>query len=372
VAIITILGAGRMGTAITWPLRDNGHEVRLVGTHLDDGIIQSLRHDCFHPGLGRRVPDGIKTHLLSELPQALEGADIVVSGVNSLGARWAGRTLSTLLRPGAVVLSLTKGVEADGDALRIMPEVLASELPDGLRHEVSTNAVAGPVLAYELSGRRISATVFAGNDEATLRGLRDIFTNDYYRVWCSTDLVGVEVFAALKNAFVVGIGAARGMLEAAGGPDEIGAGMHNTAALLFAAATKELAQIVGMARALKNPGFQRLWAFEKPAFSEASVANLQAAGDLYVTATGGRTFRLGWLLGTGMTYSQAKEAMREDTLEGAFAVLQMAKILPAWERNGWIAPADLPMLRAIIRAVTEDKPLQLPWGDLMGAGKIFA
>ncbi len=370
-AIVTILGAGRMGAAVAWPLLDNGHEVRLVGTHLDEDIIRSLREDCFHPGLKRRMPDGVQPYQLAELPRALAGADVIVSGVNSLGARWAGRTLAPLLWPGAVILSLTKGVEADGDTLRVMPEVLASELPNGLSKEVSINAVAGPVLAYELSGRRISATVFTGHDEGPLLALREIFATDYYRVWCSTDVVGVETFAALKNAYVVGIGAARGMLERAGGPDEIGAGMHNTAALLFATAAKELAHLADMLRQMKNPGFRRVWAWDRPAISEASVSNLQAVGDLYVTATGGRTFRLGWLLGAGLTYSQAKEVMQEDTLEGAFAVLQMAKVLPVWQREGWIAEAELPMLRAIIRALTEDKPLELPWGDLMGVGRIF-
>jgi glycerol-3-phosphate dehydrogenase (NAD(P)+) len=345
--------------------------VRLVGTHLDDDIMRSLREECFHPGLKRRMPEGVQPYSLAELPRALDGADVIVNGVNSLGARWAGRTLAPLLWPGAVILSLTKGVEAAGDTLRTMPEVIASELPNGLSKEVSIHGVTGPVLAYELSGRRISATVFAGHDEAPLLALREIFATNYYHVWCSTDLIGAEVFAALKNAYVVGIGAARGMLDVAGGPDEIGAHMHNTAALLFAAAAKELAQLVDMTRRMKNVGFQRLWAWEKPTFTEASVANLQAAGDLYVTATGGRTFRLGWLLGTGLTYSQAKEVMREDTLEGAFAVLEMAKVLPVWQREGWIADNELPMLRAIIRALTEDAPLELPWGDLMGVGRIF-
>ena len=188
----------------------------------------------------------------------------------------------------------------------------------------------------------------------TLRRLRGIFHNDYYRVWLSTDPVGVEVFAALKNAYTIGIGSARGMLEAAGGPDEINAAMHNTAALLFAAAARELAQIVGIMGG-RAEGF----------------IGLQGAGDLYVTCTGGRTFRLGWLMGKGLTYSQAQAEMREDTLEGAFAVLQMARVLPIWEAAGRIGPDDLPMLRAIIRAITTDTPLALPWDDLMGMSRIF-
>lgn len=219
---------------------------------------------------------------------------------------------------------------------------------------MTISAVAGPVLAYELSGRRIRATVSCAPDRAELLRLRDIFHNVYYRVWLSTDATGVEVFSALKNAYTIGIGAARGMLEAAGGPDEIHAAMHNTAALLFAAAAQELSQIVGLMGG-RAEGF----------------AGLQGAGDLYVTCTGGRTFRLGWLMGPGLTVSQAQAVMQEETPEGAFAVLQMARILPAWEAAGRIGPDGLPMLRAIIRAITTDTPLALPWDDLMGVGQKF-
>ena len=98
---------------------------------------------------------------------------------------------------------------------------------------------------------------------------------------------------------------------------------------------------------------------------------MQGAGGLR-TCTGGRTFRLGWLdVGTGLTYSQAQAEMREDTLEGAFAVLQMAKTLPVWEAGGRIGADDLPMLRAIMRVITADTPLALPWDDLMGVGKVM-
>jgi glycerol-3-phosphate dehydrogenase (NAD(P)+) len=354
-AIVTILGAGRMGTAVTWPLADNGHEVRLVGTHLDGEIIRSCLDARYHPGLRRRIPDGVQPFYLGQLVGALDGADVIVSGVNSLGVHWIGRTLAPLLWPGATVLSLTKGLEAGPDGvLRILPDVLAGELPPDLHDRVTVAAVAGPVLAYELSGRRISATVFAGTDEDALLKLRSIFHNDYYRVWLSTDPVGVEVFAALKNAYTIGIGSARGMLEAAGGPDEINAAMHNTAALLFAAAARELSQIVAIMGG-RAEGF----------------AGLQGAGDLYVTCTGGRTFRLGWLMGKGLTYSQAQTEMREDTLEGAFAVLQMAKVLPVWEAEGRIGPDNLPMLRAIIRAITSDTRLALPWDDLLGRGRVM-
>ena len=114
-AKVTILGAGLMGTAVAWPLADNGHDVRLVGTHLDAAIIKSCLDRGWHPKLKRQLPDGIMPYYVEELPKALEGADLIVSGVNSLGVRWIAHTLGPLLWPGATSIAVTKGLEAGAD-----------------------------------------------------------------------------------------------------------------------------------------------------------------------------------------------------------------------------------------------------------------
>ena len=111
-SIITILGSGLMGTAVAWPLADNGHEVRLVGTHLDAEIIRSCMDRGYHPRLRRQLPGRVTPFYVEDLPKALEGADLIVSGVNSLGVHWIGRTLGPLLWPGATVIAVTKGMEA--------------------------------------------------------------------------------------------------------------------------------------------------------------------------------------------------------------------------------------------------------------------
>ena len=59
---IAIVGAGFMGSAVAWPLADNGHEVRLVGTHLDSDIIRHCKEDRFHPRLKRTIPDGVQPY----------------------------------------------------------------------------------------------------------------------------------------------------------------------------------------------------------------------------------------------------------------------------------------------------------------------
>ena len=92
-AKILVLGAGVMGTAITVPLADNGHDVRLVGTHLDTDIIEEIHESHRHPRLRSRVPESVKPYTLQQLEQGFEDIDLVIIGVNSLGVQWAAEVL---------------------------------------------------------------------------------------------------------------------------------------------------------------------------------------------------------------------------------------------------------------------------------------
>jgi glycerol-3-phosphate dehydrogenase (NAD(P)+) len=111
---IAIVGAGMMGTAIAWPLADNGHVVPLVGTHLDGEIIQGCRAQRYHPTLKRQIPDGVQPYFVEDIAQALNSVHIIVSGVNSLGVLWIGRRIGPCLRPGQSIIAATKGLEARG------------------------------------------------------------------------------------------------------------------------------------------------------------------------------------------------------------------------------------------------------------------
>lgn len=349
-ANITILGAGLMGTAVAWPLSDNGHSIRLVGTHLDAEIIRSCLDTGYHPKLRRQLPPRVQPYFVAQLRQALDGADAIVSGVNSLGVHWIGRTLGPLLWPGAQVIAVTKGLEAQADgAPRILPDALASELPPALRDQVSLNAIAGPCIAGELAGRRQTCVFFTGRDEAALRRLRQLFRTDYYHIWLSTDIIGVETCAALKNAYTLAVGLAGGLLERAGGEDAAGAGMHNLAAALFGVSAREMTRIV----TLMGGGADK-------------VNGLPGVGDQYVTCVGGRTIRLGRLLGRGLTYGEAVAEMAGETLEGAYIVQQLAQALPVWEAQGRIAAGELPLMRLLIRVITQDARVEISFDDLFG------
>lgn len=347
-ANITILGAGLMGTAVAWPLVDNGHDVRLVGTHLDAAIIRSCLDRGWHPKLKRQLPDGIMPYYAEELPKALEGADLIVSGVNSLGVRWIAHTLGPLLWPGATLIAVTKGLEAGPEgSIRILPDLLHDELPPDIRDRVSLNAIGGPCIAGELAGRRHTTVVFTGRNADILARVRSLFANKYYHIWTSTDMIGVEVCAALKNAYTLAVGMATGMLDLEGGPDDAGASMHNVAAGLFAASAREMTRIVG----LLGGGIE-------------NVPWLPGVGDQYVTCVGGRTIRMGRLLGAGLTYTEAVLQMAGETLEGVYIVQQMAQVLPEWEQQGKIGRQELPLLRMLIRVVTEDAKVDVPFDRL--------
>ena len=98
-ATVVILGSGVMASALTVPLADNGHDIRLVGTHLDRDIIDGIQASGVHPGLGRKLPGSVRPYQVEQLEAAFDGAEIVLSGVNSLGVRWAGRQLAPMLEP---------------------------------------------------------------------------------------------------------------------------------------------------------------------------------------------------------------------------------------------------------------------------------
>jgi len=169
---IAILGAGVMGTAVSWPLSDNGCTVNLIGTHLDDTIIESCKTKRYHPRLKRTIPDNVTPFHVTELEQALQDVSFIVSGVNSNGVRWIGKTLAPYVSADTRIIAITKGLEANQDGeLVILPEVMRAQFPEQVRDTVSIAAVGGPCIAGELAGRRQSCVYFGSRELETARAL---------------------------------------------------------------------------------------------------------------------------------------------------------------------------------------------------------
>jgi glycerol-3-phosphate dehydrogenase (NAD(P)+) len=350
-AKVVILGAGVMGTALTIPLTDNGHDVHLVGTHLDSDIIEEIHESRVHPRLRSRVAESVKPYTYDRLAEALPGADLVVLGVNSLGVNWAAEMLGPLLSPQIPVVAVTKGLAGDGHRLHILPDVLRDGLPAGYRDEVQLAAIGGPSIAGELAARRhTSVVITADADQALLDKIVGLLRTPYYHIWTSADIVGVEVCVALKNLYALAVGLVEGLLEKGGVADN-GTAMHNPASAIFAQGLWETAYLV------EHMGGQ-----------QRSVIILPGAGDLYVTCQGGRNSRMGRLLGLGKRYSQAKaQHMPDDTVEGAELALAIGPTIEAMVAKGELDGAALPLLRAVIDIVCHDGPVEIPW-DAFFAG----
>lgn len=346
---VAILGAGVMGSALSVPLADNGHEVRLVGTHLDREIVDSLRQSGVHPGLEVELPHAVAAFQIEDASEALEGAEIVLSGVNSFGVRWASEQLVRFLPDGALVIAIAKGLEAgDGGRLRILPEVLTDSWSEPRRAASPVSAITGPSIAGEVAVRRDTCVVFAGAERMALERLRAAFSTNSYRVWTSGDLVGCEVCAAMKNCYALAIGLAEGVLEARGAADSANR-MHNYEAALFAQGSAEMRRMVALLGG--DP--------ETPSW-------LPGVGDMYVTSTGGRNVRVGRLLGTGMRFEEASAELGNPTLEGAAAIREVGGALEHLDAREGVGPRDFPLLYHLYRVIEGRAPVDMPWDSFFG------
>lgn len=161
----------------------------------------------------------------TSLPEAVRDADVLVMAVPSHGFRAVLADAAPHVRPWIPIVSLTKGLELD-TRLR-MTEVIDEMLPGH-----PAGVLAGPNLAREVIGGFAAAAVIAMPDKHVARALQDIFRRTLFRVYASTDVVGVELAGALKNVFAIAAGMAAGL----------GTG-DNTRALVIARSLAEMTRL---------------------------------------------------------------------------------------------------------------------------------
>ena len=332
---IVIVGAGMMGSAMSVPARDNGHEVRIVGTHLDRAIIDHARQHDYHITMKRGLPAGITYYPIEELERALQGADLLIGGVSSFGVDWFGEHVLPLVPDSLPVLSVTKGLQNMPDGTLVpFPHLLAERSGNRL----SLNAIGGPCTSYELADRRHTCVAFCGNNPAILRQLKAMLETDYYHISLSTDVMGVECAVAMKNAYALGVSLAIGMVEREEG---IGCTQaYNPQAALFGQSVREMGKMI----ALAGGGPENI---------------VYAAGDLYVTIFGGRTRALGIRLGRGMRLEQALKELSGVTLESVVIARRTITAMAALVGKGIARREDFPLLYHIAGLLNDEEPQPL-------------
>lgn len=337
-SVVTIVGSGMMGTAIGFPARENGHEVRLVGTPLDREIIEHARATGEHLTLKRRIPEGMKYYQIDELDEALRGADVLVGGVSSFGVDWFCENILPVIPDDLPVLSVTKGMmDLEDGTLLPYPYLYARRVAP---RKLNLNAVGGPCTSYELADHDPTEVAFCGEDIQTLRKLKAIFESDYYHVSLSTDVTGVECAVAMKNAYALAVSLAIGLserIEGIGGKEH-----YNSQAALFGQSVRE------MRRLLKLVG------------GEDENIYL-GAGDLYVTVFGGRTRKIGTLLGRGMAFDEAMRALSGVTLESVVIATRTARAVRRLVERNAARVEDFPLLFHVDEIINGGAPVNVPW-----------
>lgn len=332
-----------MGSALSPPLVDNGHEVRLVGSPLDRDIIAALKAGGDHPKL-RAPVTGVKPYFVEELSDALWGADAIALGVSSAGVRWAAEALGPeLSRAPRPVLMISKGLVWQDQRLQVLPDVFQAALPPAAAERVQPVGVAGPCIAGELLRRVPTSVVFTGRSKATCEAWRALARGAYYFVHFEADVVGAETCAALKNAFAMGVGFGAGVHEARGGQSGSVA-YHNYESGVFAQAILEMQRVVELAGG--NP---------------RTAVGLPGTGDLTVTCNGGRTGRFGKWLGLGLTLGQAIEKMEGATLECLEILRELDLALASWDLSGATRREELPLLRHLTDVALRGAPVAMPF-----------
>jgi len=261
-AVIAVLGDGAWGTTLAVHLHRLGHRVRWWGAFPDYVALLARRRENvkFLPG----IPLPRSLRITPDLDDALDGAGLVVFAIPSQHLRSVVRRVRAPWRHQQAFLSVVKGLEIE--TLKRMSEVIADELGP-----VKIAVLSGPNIATEIARGQPASSVVASKHPAVAAQVQQLLSNERFRVYTSSDVIGVELGGALKNPIAI----------AAGIGDGLGFGANAKAALVSRGVV-EMARL-GVALGGRAETFR----------------GLSGLGDLITTCLGGRNRALGEQIGNG-------------------------------------------------------------------------
>jgi glycerol-3-phosphate dehydrogenase (NAD(P)+) len=312
-----VIGAGSWGTALAKLLADKGEQVILWGHN--PSHIDALRRDRENR---KYLPGATLPATLTPVDSLEEvaGCDCVVMVVPSHGYRKVFKSLIPFLQPGTFLVSAVKGIEIGSrqTMCQIMETELANASVSGTMH---TGVLSGPSFADEVATGQPTAVTIGFSEKAAAEAVQHLFSTDFFRVYTSTDIIGLEISAAMKNVIAI----------AAGISDGIGYGLNTRAALI----TRGLAEITRLGVKLgANP---------------LTFSGLGGMGDLVLTCTGSlsRNRTVGLKLGEGRTLAQALSEMT--------MVAEGVKTTKSCYNLAAAVGVEMPILEQTYQVLYEDK-----------------
>ncbi len=331
-ADIGIIGAGSWGIALSLNLYNNGHKVKVFSVLRDEVEMLNREHEHKDKLPGVKLPEDMI--FTNDIGEASEGMDLIVMAVPSPFTRSTAHLLAGHVKKDQLILSVAKGIEEG--TLDTLTEIIKEEIPFA-----RVAVMSGPSHAEEV-GRNIPTTCVVGSDKKEIAEyIQDIFMNDYFRVYTSPDVLGIELGGALKNVVAL----------AAGMADGLGYG-DNTKAALITRGIHEISRL-----GMKMGG--RMETF----------AGLTGIGDLIVTCASmhSRNRRAGILMGQGKSMQEAMDEVKM-VVEGVYSAKAAVALgkkydvsLPIIEQVDLVLFHEKSAKDAVKDLMTRDKKAEIEW-----------
>ena len=282
-ARVGVLGAGSWGTALSLLLYKNGHHVTVWS--IDKKEVEMLQKEREHKSKlpGVKLPKEMT--ITNDLEEGMREKDFLVLAVPSVFIRATARLMKPYIKPGQIIVNVAKGIEED--TLMTLSEQIEEELP-----EADVAVLSGPSHAEEVGKCLPTTCVVGAKTDETAEYLQQAFINDFFRVYISPDVLGIEIGGSLKNVIAL----------AAGTADGLGYGDNTKAALI----TRGIAEIARLG--VKMGGQME------------TFYGLTGIGDLIVTCASvhSRNRRAGYLMGQGMSMQEAMDEVQM-VVEGVYS-----------------------------------------------------
>lgn len=321
-ANIGIIGAGSWGTALAWLLTNNGHQVTIWSIVEEE--IQMLKE---HREQKDKLPGVILQETMiftTDLEEAMKDKDVLVLAVPSPYTRSTAAKMAPYVKTGQKIVNVAKGIEEK--TLMTLSEIIEQEIPNA-----DVAVLSGPSHAEEV-GKGIPTTIVVGSkNKETAEYLQNLFMSQVFRVYISSDVLGIELGAALKNVVAL----------AAGIADGLGYGDNTKAALI----TRGIAEIARLGISMGG----RIETFY----------GLTGIGDLIVTCASmhSRNRKAGILIGKGATMEEAMAEVKM-VVEGVYS----AKAGYALSQKYGVS---MPIVEQVNRVLFEGRAASEAVGELM-------
>jgi len=322
---IGVVGAGGWGTALANLLAGKGLSPVLWCYEPD--LVFHIKKDRENPFYlaGIKLEQGIFP--TADLEEAVREKEMVIFAVPSQYFRAVFDRAKSYLAKDTILVSATKGIETD--TLMTMSQVMTELLPDFASRIV---VISGPSFAREVAQKMITAITAAGKDQKNAELVQQNLSADYFRVYTTSDVIGVELGGTAKNVIAIATGICDGM----------GLGYNTRAALI----TRGLAEITRLGL--------------KMAANPMTFAGLAGIGDLVLTCTSplSRNYTVGFKLGQGKSLKEILSEMKM-VAEGVKNAESVYKLSQNYN-------VEMPVTEQVYMLLYADKSPKLAVSALMG------